>query len=83
MTDNLYDRVWERCGKSVGYGIACDELTDALFVIFNEERKKGRPYSGPVRDQAEHNRRARIREQSREVAEYMETLEEPTQQTTK
>ena len=28
--------------------------------IFNEEKKKGRPYSGPVRDDAEHQRRAEL-----------------------
>jgi len=71
MTDTLYDRIWETVGKKVGYGIACDELTDALFDIFNEEKKKGRPYSGPVRDEAEHQRRLRIQEQSKEVAKKM------------
>lgn len=58
MTDTLYNRIRETVGEKVGYGIDCDVLTDALFVIFNEERKKGRPYSGPLRDDAEHQRRA-------------------------
>lgn len=59
MTDTLYSRIWGIVGEKVGYGIDCDVLTDALFVIFNEERKKGRPYSGPLRDDAEHERRLR------------------------
>ena len=71
MTDTLYNRIWETVGKRVGYGIDCDVLTDALMDIFNEEKKKGRPYYGPVRDNAEHQRRLRIQEQSIKVAKYM------------
>ena len=71
MTDTLYNRIWETVGKKVGYGIDCDVLTDALMDIFNGEKKKGRPYYGPVRDDAEHQRRLRIQEQSIKVAKYM------------
>lgn len=29
--DGLYDRVWCAIGKHVGYGIACDTLTDTVL----------------------------------------------------